>query len=272
MMSLLFFLAVVAILSSQGFSFKANLNIYSKSVGEQKRLVRYINVEAYLSCRRSLLAANKADVNDSAEYSIPKVQRGVYFAGAVGLLLYALTLAPGGTPEAAAIDSTLIAKLISPSSYDGSVNALFVFLFNAFLIVPGVYAGLLLPASKKQCYPTLAFIAASFGFGFFALGPYLGLRTTSTNITKSEVGRGTALFSNKFSAAVLLAFGLYLAYYVVQQTMGMDGGLSAQLASFWKLFTTQRLVHVSALDMTFLSLAVSRMNMLLTYYKIKGNN
>lgn len=49
----------------------------------------------------------------------------------------------------------------------------------------------------------------------------------------------------------LLGFGLYLLYYAVTNSTGTS------FADFQQLFGQQRLVHVSTIDLTILSLAVS---------------
>lgn len=194
------------------------------------------------------------------DYTISLPRRAAYLSGALGLLLYAFTLAPGGGPDALTADSALIAKLMSSAALDGTVNAIFVFIFNAFVVVPSVYAALLLPGAKKQRFPTLLFTLASFGFGFFALGPYLAFRDIRTEVSKKEVGLGSNLFGSRFVAIILLSYALYNVYYLF--TQGSITGWSEQIEGFWNLFSSQRLVHVSTLDMTLLSLAVSRVVLL----------
>lgn len=53
------------------------------------------------------------------------------------------------------------------------------------------------------------------------------------------------------TSVALLGFGLYLLYYAVTNSTG------ASFADFQQLFGQQRLVHVSTIDLTILSLAVS---------------
>jgi len=53
------------------------------------------------------------------------------------------------------------------------------------------------------------------------------------------------------TSVALLGFGLYLLYYAVTNSTGTS------FADFQQLFSQQRLVHVSTIDLTILSLAVS---------------
>ena len=170
----------------------------------------------------------------------------------LGLVIYAFGFAPGGSPEAAAIDSEIIAKMIS-TPYDGTSNPLFVAIFNYLGIVPAVYASLLLPGSKSQSVPALPFVVSSFALGFFGVGPYLAARNLQTEVVQSERGQGSVLFESKITALLLLAFGAYLTYYALTNTIGDAAHV---VDDFIKLFQTQRLVHVSTVDFTILSLAV----------------
>ena len=127
----------------------------------------------------SLLLATQRDDDASTvpEGTAAQPPRLAYALLWVSLLVYAFGIAPGGSPEAAAIDSTIIAKMIS-TPYDGTMNPIFVAIFNALGIVPAVLASLLLPGSGRlqgsngpsQRLPALPFVIGSFALGFFGVG------------------------------------------------------------------------------------------------------
>jgi len=169
----------------------------------------------------------------------------------VGLLAYAFGFSPGGSAEASAIDTELIAKMIS-TPFDGTTNQVFAALFNALGVLPAIYASLLLPGSKGQRVPALPFVMGSFALGFFGVGPYLGLRNINTKVSSTERGRGSIVFEFKGTSLALVGFSLYLAYYALSGLLA-DGQC---LSDFLTLFQSQRLVHVSTIDFTILSLAV----------------
>jgi hypothetical protein len=125
-----------------------------------------------------LLATQRGDDAPTvSEDTAAQPPRLVYALLWVSLVVYAFGIAPGGSLEAAAIDSTIIAKMIS-TPYDGTMNPIFVAIFNALGIVPAVLASLLLPGSGRlresegpsQRLPALPFIIGSFALGFFGVG------------------------------------------------------------------------------------------------------
>jgi hypothetical protein len=221
----------------------------------------------------------------TAQVSIPLV-KALYGFLWVALTTYAFGFSPGGSVEAAAADRELILKMIT-SPYDGTVSPLFVALFNALGIIPAVYAALLLPASKGQfvsarpssqlspshssmprsplehskatvpaknpaslSFLALTSIAAAFFLGFFGIGPYLALRERRPYPMAKE-NIGPLVLENKLAAGGLLIFTLFLGYYALTGTP-----LEENLTSFTRLFSSQRLVHVSSLDFAILSVAL----------------
>jgi len=115
-------------------------------------------------------------VLEGAEIKPPRLAYALLW---VSFVVYAFVIAPGGSPEAAAIDGTIIAKMIS-TPYDGTINPIFVAIFNSLGIVPAVLASLLLPGSGRlrqsegggpsQRLPALPFVIGSFALGFFGVG------------------------------------------------------------------------------------------------------
>jgi len=55
----------------------------------------------------------------------------------------------------------------SPFAPENVNSPIFGSIFNALGILPAVYASLLLPGTKKQKVPGLAFVVSSFALGFF---------------------------------------------------------------------------------------------------------
>lgn len=181
--------------------------------------------------------------------------RLAYLALWLSLAGYAFTVAPGGSTEAASIDADIIKTMIStPFDPANTISPVFTSLFNALGVLPAVYASLLLPGTKNgQKVPGLAFVISSFALGFGGLGPYLGLRNKREEVLDSERGRGSAVFEFKLTSVTLLLFSLYLAYFGV--TGAYTGG--DRVTDFIELFKSQRLVHVSTIDFTILSLAMA---------------
>ena len=200
----------------------------------------------------------KSSPNESVEVVDVAQTPRVLAYGVVWLALttYAFLFAPGGSAEAGAIDKDIIIKILS-APFDGSINPLFVALFNFLGIIPAVYAALLLPGAKEQKIPALPFVLSSFAFGYFGIGPYLGLRSIKTKICQSNKGLGFALFEFKGTALFLLGFALYLYYFAISSVFETDGGIMAAIKGFMDLFDNQRLANISSLDFTILSLAVS---------------
>jgi len=194
----------------------------------------------------------KASTSDEIIESRLEPPRLFYFILWISLAAYAFGIAPGGTAEATLVDNELIKKLIF-TPYDGTTNPIFVAIFNYLGILPAVYASLLLPGSKKQKVPTLPFVILSFALGFFATGPYLGLRSIENSVSDSEKGRGSFLFESKITGLLLLGFASFLTYYGISNSFGNP--ISA-INEYIELFKNQRLVHVSTIDFTILSLAV----------------
>jgi len=162
------------------------------------------------------------------------------------LLAYLLTHLPG----AAAIDSDIIMTMVK-TPFNGSISPIFVAIFNLLGVYPLIYASLLLPGAKEQRIPALPFVVSSMALGFFGIGPYLGLREYKPNVTDESRGRGSGLFESKLFTASFAAFAGYLLYYA---TFGSFDG--DRVASFLELFKSQRLVHISTIDFTILTLAI----------------
>lgn len=179
-------------------------------------------------------------------------RRMIYLILWIGLLVYAFGYSPGGSEAASAIDNELILGMLS-TPFDGKINPLFVSLFNSLGVIPLINASLLLPGAKGQKIPALPFVMGSLALGFFGIGPYLCLRNLKTDVLSQERGRGSAIFEFKGTSLALLGFSLFLVYYALSGIVS-DGNC---LGNFIELFKSQRLVHISTIDFTILSLAMS---------------
>ena len=86
------------------------------------------------------------------------------------------------------------------------------------------------------------------------VGPYLALRGTNVEGTKSNSGFGSKLFESKIVPVVLLLASSYLAYFGLFTPLA-DG--SNKLDDYIGLFLSKPIVHVSSIDFVILTLVVS---------------
>ena len=218
---------------------------FSRAFTELSR--RQQSTSSALGLSRTRLSAN---INSDLAREEP-FNRKLAYGSLWGLLVaYVFLAAPGGSPEAAAIDNDLIAKLIS-TPYDGEVTPLYASLFNVFPVVSFIYAGLLLPGSKDQRGPALLSVLASLALGFFALGPYLGLRDLKYQVEGKSEGWGSLIYNSKLLTLVMVGFSGYLLQYAC---LGAFEG--NRMTALVDLFQSQRFVNVSVIDLSILLLAV----------------
>jgi len=184
------------------------------------------------------------------ESQLPR--RLVYFTLWTGLLAYAILYAPGGTPEAGAIDDAIIKNMIS-RPFDGTYTPYFSAVFNLIGVYPLIFASLLLPGAKLQKAPALPFVLSSFALGFFGLGPYMILREKKNDIVRDmNRGLGSAIFEFKGTTLLLIGAVGYLFYFAATGAFAGD-----KLQAYLDLFSSSRLAHVSTLDFTILSMIIS---------------
>lgn len=170
----------------------------------------------------------------------------------ISFTYYAFNLAPPDADTATTL--ALIQQTVS-APFGGEVNPIYSTVFNLLGVYPAMYAALLLPGAggKKQSIPAQPFVFGSFALGFFGLGPYLAFRNKNTSGLKSEAGFGNGLFESKLTAALLLIGASFLVYSGIATPLGSGAD---KWADFVQLFSSQRLVHVSTIDFTVLSLTV----------------
>jgi len=195
-------------------------------------------------------ASSEPVIFETGETAPPRL---AYLGLWVGLLIYAFSLAPGGSDAAGLVDAEIIKTMIStPFDSSNPSSPVFTSIFNALGILPAVYASLLLPGSKHQKIPALPFVMGSFALGFFGVGPYLGLRNKRESVLDSERGRGSVLFEFKGTSIALFGFAMYLIYFAVT---GAYAGAD-RWSDYLNLFSSSRLAHVSTIDFSILSLAM----------------
>eukprot|EP01041_Mallomonas_annulata_P006715 gene6716-13609_t len=224
-----------------------------KTIHRTQRHVKIINpfenaVMGYKHVHSTSLSSTT--LPNSSEPSV-SIRKSLYLCLWIGLVGYTFGFSPGGSAESALVDNAIIQNMIS-TPFDGKFSPVFAAIFNYLGILPAIYASLLLPGSKDQKIPALPFIVSSFALGFFGIGPYLALRNDATEVTAATRGMGSGAFEFKGASLALLAFGLYLTYYAFTGSFEGD-----RFQSFLELFKSQRLAHVSTIDFTILSLAVS---------------
>lgn len=172
-----------------------------------------------------------------------------------GFVAYAFLLAPGKDPASTALDAQLLKDIIG-NPFSPTLPPIFLAIFNALGLMPLVYSSLLLPGSRNQSPPAWPFCVGSFAFGFFAMGPYLALRSFQPSPGATPSNRMVARFvENKLPAALAFISSLYLVYLVVGG--GGGGGGVGGLEAYLTLFRTQTLPHVSSLDLLILSVFVA---------------
>jgi hypothetical protein len=189
------------------------------------------------------LAVEVAETDNPLKYA--------YFSVWLALVVYVFgNIAPADVdPD---FSATMIQKILT-TPYDGTVNPIFVAIFNLLGVYPALFASLLLPASKKQPIVAWPFIFGAFALGYFAEGPYLAFRKIRTSGSIEEVGAGNRLFDNKIAPILLFGFSAFLTYFAIFGDF-LNGD---RIEDFIRLFMSQRLVHVSTIDFTILTFVVS---------------
>lgn len=162
----------------------------------------------------------------------------------LGFVTYGMLLSPSGTSET--LD---VVRQLSTGQWAG-LNPVVVVLFNVMGLWPVIYASLALSDGCDQRLPAWPFVVASFGFGAFALMPYLALRKPTKHlpcrpaetlmlriITHQWVGVGVAI-----ATLSLLVYGL------------AQGNWYDNWQMFLSEFATNQFIHVMSLDFCMLTL------------------
>jgi hypothetical protein len=276
-MKLLIIFLLISLQCGHIQSYLTTTKIYSKPCAIIGSKCKRVN-EKYLShqpqLKRLFVKANPVEAER-------KPYQNIYFLIWLAFTSYAFLFSPGGSTESQALDAE-VAKEIILHPFDGTVTPIFTLIFNSLGIVPLVFGALLLPGNRKQKVPATPFVIASFALGYFAIGPYLGpfsimhmthktfnrtlevmiliifyilckgLRQQVYDVSTEDLGGFAKNLESKVIWTAALGFALLLTYY------GFFGSFdSDRYTAYAQLFASQRLPHVSSLDLTILSVVVS---------------
>ncbi|BAY85370.1 hypothetical protein NIES267_48700 [Calothrix parasitica NIES-267] len=164
-----------------------------------------------------------------------KILFGLLWVGFAG---YAFVFAPPNQP-----DTFELIKNLSTGQWEG-INPLIVSLFNLMGVFPIIYSCMVFIDGKGQKIPAWIFATFSFGFGAFALLPYLVLREPNPDF----VGKKNAflkLLDSRITGILLSVGAIVLVSY------GLQGGNWENFIQQWK---TDRFIHVMSLDFCMLCL------------------
>ena len=156
----------------------------------------------------------------------------------VGFAGYAFIFAPPNQP-----DTFELIKNLSTGQWEG-INPLIVSLFNLMGVFPLIYSCLVFIDGQGQKIPAWILATFSFGFGAFALLPYLALREPNPDF----VGKKNAflkLLDSRITGILLSVGAIVLVSY------GLQGGNWSDFVQQWK---TDRFIHVMSLDFCMLCL------------------
>lgn len=205
----------------------------------------------------------QASTNKVPDNKLPDNDTDTNIIGSAGIFLlwaalagYAFFISPNQTPLR---DQYFIEKFVGITSDSVPINQVFTQLFYIMGVWPLIYTALLIPAGKsKNGVPAWPFVFLSYGFGAFALLPFMALwqqpsPTPSLPPTQEDLqGTGNLLTKGMESPVIawlLLAGALYCIFNAA--TAGGDSW-----AEYLRLLQESRLVHVTTVDfLTLTSLA-----------------
>lgn len=167
----------------------------------------------------------------------------------LGFVTYAVLLSPSSTP-----DTIEVIRQLSTGQW-ALLNPLVVVLFNLMGLWPLVYASLALSDGCEQSIPAWPFVVGSFGFGAFALMPYMALRKPTCHLPQRLPD--TALLkrlNHRWLGWIVVAATLALVIYGVAQ-----GHLSETWQDFCYQFSSSQFIHVMSLDFCMLTLLTPRL-------------
>lgn len=161
----------------------------------------------------------------------------------LGFIAYGIWLSPPSAP-----DTIEVIRQLSTGQW-AELNPGVVVLFNLMGLWPLIYAGLALGDGRDQAIPAWPFVVGSFGFGAFALMPYLALRkpTSALPHRPMETALLKAMNHRLVGVGVSVAALLLVAYGVTQ-------GTGETWQDFCHQFATSQFIHVMTLDFCMLTL------------------
>lgn len=172
----------------------------------------------------------------------------------LGLMVYAFCWAPSNRPT----EETLELLTNLSTGHWSDINSIVVSIFCIMGILPWVYGAFILfdsPGQKISAYP---FFIASFGFGAFALLPYLILRQPNSTWKSSKSNFLKVLDSPLAAIISTVAIIVFLVW-------GLANGSWSDFVNQWQ---SDRFVNVMSLDFCILSLLLPLV--LLDDMKLRG--
>ncbi|MBT9314634.1 DUF2834 domain-containing protein [Leptothoe spongobia TAU-MAC 1115] len=167
----------------------------------------------------------------------------------LGFVAYAVLLSPPSTANT--LD---VIRQLSTGQW-ADLNPIVVVLFNLMGLWPVVYASLALSDGCDQSIPAWPFVVGSFGFGAFALMPYLVLRKSTRafpcRVADSALLRG---LTHRLLGVGIAIATLLLMIYGLTQSHG-----SETWQDFVHQFFTSQFIHVMSLDFCMLTLLTPRL-------------
>lgn len=161
----------------------------------------------------------------------------------LGFVTYAVLLSPPSTP-----DTLDVIRQLSTGQW-ADLNPVVVVLFNAMGLWPVIYASFALTDGCEQRIPAWPFVVGSFGFGAFALIPYLALRKpTSVLPYQSATGLIKVINHRLLGVGVAIAAILLIIYGLTQ------GEWALNWQDFLYEFSNSQFIHVMSLDFCLLTL------------------
>lgn len=162
----------------------------------------------------------------------------------LGFVVYAVLLSPPSTPN-----TIEVIRQLSTGQW-ALLNPWVVVLFNLMGLWPLVYASLALSDGHEQSIPAWPFVVGAFGFGAFALMPYVALRKPTCHLPHRlpDTALLKRLNHRWLGWAVMVATLTLIVYGVAQ------GHLSETWQDFCYQFSTSQFIHVMSLDFCMLTL------------------
>ena len=156
----------------------------------------------------------------------------------LGFTIYAFAFAPDNDPKT--LD--LIINLSSGKFQD--INPLIIALFNLMGILPIIYTCFLLFDGRSQKIPAWVFVTGSFGFGAFAILPYLALRQPST-VWSGEKNTLLKVLESPITGIFITIGAILLLFW---------GIVNGNWSDFIQQWHTSKFIHVMSLDFCLLCL------------------
>ncbi len=152
--------------------------------------------------------------------------------------IYAFVIAPNN-------DTNTLDLIINLSSGNlQGINPIIVALFNLMGILPIIYTCFLLFDGRSQKIPAWVFVAGSFGFGAFAILPYLALRQPST-VWLGEKNTLLKILESPITGILITVGAILLLFW------GITNGDWGDFIEQWH---SSKFIHVMSLDFCLLCL------------------